>query len=138
MQNYNSAQKSNIKYQIQNKSPKMELKYRAFYLSINVIRFLEKLSYKISLKIISEQLIRCITSVGANIVEAKASSSKREFVNYFQISLKSANEAKYWLAMLKELLPEKKEEIDVFQKEIDEISRIIGTSVLTMKGKTKF
>ncbi|MDP2585486.1 MAG: four helix bundle protein [Candidatus Levybacteria bacterium] len=130
-------QKPNIKYQSQNKSPKMEVKYRAFYLSIDIIRFLEKLSYRASLKIISDQLIRSITSVGANIVEAKASSSKKEFMNYFQIALKSANEAKYWLAMLKELLPEKKEEIDVFLKELDEISRIIGTSVLTMKGKTK-
>lgn len=131
------SQNSNIKNQSQNKSPKPEVKYRAFYLSINVIRFLEKLSYKISLKIISDQLIRCLTSVGANIVEAKASSSKREFANYFQISLKSANESKYWLAMLKELLPESKGEIDVFLKELDEIARIIGTSVLTMKGKTR-
>lgn len=115
----------------------MEVKYRAFYLSIAVIKFLEKLSYKISLKIIIDQLIRSITSVGANIVEAKASSSKREFMNYFQIALKSANEAKYWLAMLKELLPEERTQIDSFLKELDEISRIIGTSVLTMKGKTK-
>ncbi|OGH24604.1 MAG: hypothetical protein A3B47_03740 [Candidatus Levybacteria bacterium RIFCSPLOWO2_01_FULL_39_24] len=113
----------------------MEVKYRAFYLSINIIKFLEKLSYKVSLKIISDQLIRCITSVGANIVEAKASSSKREFLNYFQISLKSANEAKYWLAMLRELLPEEGKNINVFIQELDEISRIIGTSVLTMKGK---
>lgn len=132
-----SAQNSNIKNQSQNKSPKLEVKYRAFYLSINVIKFLEKLPHKVSLKIISDQLIRCITSVGANIVEAKASSSKREFANYFQISLKSANEAKYWLAMLKELLPECKEGLNVFLKELDEIAKIIGTSVLTMKGKTK-
>ena len=69
------------------------------------------------------------------IVEAKASSSKREFLNYFQISLKSANEAKYWLAMLRELLPEEGKNINVFIQELDEISRIIGTSVLTMKGK---
>lgn len=130
-------QRSNIKNQSQTKNSKPELKYRAFYLSINVISFLEGLSYKQSIKIISDQLIRCVTSVGANIVEAKSSSSKKEFLNYFQISLKSANETKYWLAMLKELLPQEKEKIDVLLKEIDEISKIIGTSVLTMKGKTK-
>ena len=113
----------------------MEVKYRAFYLSIDVIKFIENLEYKQSIKIISDQLIRSITSVGANIVEAKSSSSKKEFLNYFQISLKSANETKYWLAMLKELLPNKKEEIEVFLTEVEEISRIIGTSVLTMKGK---
>jgi len=128
-------QKSKIKYQNQTENSKRELKYRAFYLSINVIRFLEGLVFKQSIKIISDQLIRSITSVGANIVEAKSSSSKKEFLNYFQISLKSANETKYWLAMLKELLPEEREKIGVFSNEINEISKIIGTSVLTMKGK---
>lgn len=128
-------QNSKIKDQKQTKNSKLELKYRAFYLSINVIKFLEGLSYKQSIKIISDQLIRCITSIGANIVEAKSSSSKKEFLNYFQIALKSANEAKYWLAMLKELLPEEKEKIDNFLGEVNEISKIVGTSVLTMKGK---
>lgn len=128
-------QNGNIKYQNQTKKSKTELKYRAFYLSIIVIRFLERLNFKQSIKIISDQLIRCITSVGANIVEAKSSSSKREFLNYFQIALKSANEAKYWLAMLRELQPENKDEIDNFLIELTEISKIIGTSVLTMKGK---
>lgn len=128
-------QNSNIKNQNQTKNSKIEVKFRAFYLSINIIKFLESLDYKQSIKIITDQLIRCITSVGANLVEAKSSSSKKEFLNYFQIALKSANEAKYWLAMLKELLPERKQEIDNFLKELDEISKIIGTSVLTMKGK---
>ena len=128
-------QKSNIKDQNQAQRPKMEVKYRAFYLSISVIKFLDLLSAKQSLRIISDQLTRSITSIGANIVEAKASSSKREFLNYFQIALKSANESKYWLAMLRELLPEKKETINSFIQEVEEIGKIIGTSVLTMKGK---
>lgn len=113
----------------------METKYRAFYLSINVIKFIESLLNRQSLKTICDQLIRSVTSVGANIVEAKSSSSKREFLNYFHISLKSANETKYWLALLDKLLPEKSKEINTFIKETDEISKIIGSSILTMKGK---
>lgn len=74
---------------------------------------------------------------GANIVEAKASASRREFVNYFQIALKSGNEAKYWLAMMRELVPNKNEVLNKFLREADEITKIVGTSVLTMKGKTK-
>jgi len=129
------SQKSDIKNQKQPKNSKFEVKYRAFYLSINVIKFsctLEKEDY---LRIISDQLIRCVTSIGANIVEAKASSSKKEFLNYFQIALRSANETNYWLAMLKELLPSRRNELDNFIKEVTEISKIIGTSILTMKGK---
>jgi len=128
-------QSAKIRNQSQDKKSKMEVKYRAFYLSINIIKFLESLEHKQSIRIISDQLIRSVTSVGANIVEAKASSSKREFLNYFQIGLKSANESKYWLAMLKELLPKHKNEIEAFLSEAEEISKIIGTSVLTLKGK---
>jgi len=128
-------QKSNSKDQSLAQNSKPEVRYRAFYLSIAIIKFTATLPLKSYLKIITDQLIRCITSIGANIVEAKASASKREFLNYFQIALKSANETKYWLAMLRELLPEERKEINVFLKEVDEIARIIGTSVLTMKGK---
>ena len=72
-------QRSKIKDQNQTKNSKTELKYRAFYLSINIIKFLEGLAYKQSI-IISDQLIRCIASVRANIVEAKSSFSKKEFL----------------------------------------------------------
>jgi len=107
---------SKCKNQISKTSSKiknnMEVKYRAFYLSIKVINFIDFLPNKQSIRIICDQLIRSITSIGANIVEAKSSSSKREFLNYFQIALKSANETKYWLALLDKLLPEKSREIN--------------------------
>lgn len=118
-------------------SPKIEVKYRAFYLSLNTIKFLENLNHKTSSRIIFDQLIRSVTSIGANIVEAKASSSKKEFVNYFHIALKSSNETKYWLALLREIYPDKKDEITDFVKEAEEIGKIIGSSILTMKGKRK-
>ncbi|MFS8158668.1 MAG: four helix bundle protein [Candidatus Roizmanbacteria bacterium] len=124
-----------MKDQSQVKNPKTELKYRAFRLSIALIRFLTKLPRDQASKVISDQLIRSSTSIGANIVEAKSSSSKKEFMHYFQISLKSANESKYWLALLYELYPSQKDTILGFSHELEEISRIIGSSILTMKGK---
>lgn len=124
-----------MKDQNQVKNAKPELKYRAFRLAIEVIRFLATLPKDSALRIIANQLIRSITSIGANIVEAKSSASKREFINYFQIALKSANESKYWLAMIKELVPEAKTKIDSFKEEVDEIAKITGSSILTMKGK---
>lgn len=126
-----------IRDQNQNKRSKMDIKYRAFYLGIGIIKFLESLSYRQSIKIISNQLIRSVTSIGANLIEAKSSSSKREFLNYFQISLKSAQETKYWLALLKELVPQYKIQIQEFIQETDEISKVLSSSVLTMKGKKR-
>lgn len=48
------------------------------------------------------QLIRSATSVGANLFEARASSSRLEFKKFYEIALKSANETKYWLCMLRD------------------------------------
>ncbi len=128
------SQNSNIKDQNQDKKSKMEVKYRAFYLSLEIIKFISHLQPKMEIRIICDQLIRSITSIGANIVEAKSSSSKREFLNYFQIALKSCNESKYWLALLRELSTEK-ETLQNFVNEADQIGKILGSSILTMKGK---
>ena len=121
--------------QNQGQRPKTELKHRVFHLSLEIIRFLESLEYRQAIKIIANQLIRAVTSIWANIVEAKSAASKREFLKFFEISLKSAQETKYWLAMLRELLPDQKDKINGFLRETEEIAKILSASILTMKGK---
>lgn len=113
-------------------SSNLEVKDRAFNLSLGVMRYLDTLPNKTSVLVVSKQLIRAITSIGANIVEAKSSSSRREFVNYFQIALKSGNETVYWLKLLNELVNEK-DKINQFIVETEEICRILGASVMTLK-----
>lgn len=124
--------------QNQNSKPKTELKYRCYYYSIKIIEFLETLPEKRVYWVISDQLLRSATSIGANIVEAKSSSSKRDFIKFFEIALKSANETKYWLCLLRDATKADKEKIDYLLKEVDEISKMLGSSLLTMKGKKKF
>lgn len=51
--------------------------------------------------IISKQLLRCGTSIGANIQEATAAFSKKDFIHKMSISSKEARETKYWLQLLK-------------------------------------
>ncbi len=50
--------------------------------------------------IISNQILRSATSIGANIREAKYASSKADFINKFHIALKEANETSYWLELM--------------------------------------
>lgn len=116
-------------------STKSDVKFRMLKLSIALIRFLGKLPKDTALRIISDQLIRSTTSIGANVVEAKSSSSKKEFTHYFQIALKSANESKYWIEMLVEVYPSGKDDLLGYHREVDELSKILGSSILTMKGK---
>lgn len=82
--------------------------------------------------------MRSATSIGANIIEAQAASSKRDFIKFFEIALKSANETKYWLCLFKDgtkFGKEKQGEIKSCLQEADEISKILGSSLLTLKNK---
>lgn len=86
--------------------------------------------------IISDQLLRSATSIGANIIEAQAASSKRDFIKFFEISLKSVNETKYWLGLLRDgTETNNKERINKLLKETEELSNILGASLLTLKNK---
>ena len=46
------------------------------------------------------QLLRSATSIGANLVEARAAHSKKDFIKFYEIALKSSNETKYWLCLI--------------------------------------
>lgn len=74
-------------------------------------------------------------SVGANVVEAANSSTRLEFKRYYEIALKSGNETKYWLCILRDGFEMKDDEIKGLLKECDEITKILASSVLTLKAK---
>lgn len=85
-----------------------------------------------------DQLLRAVTSIGANVVEAQASSSRKEFIKFYEIALKSANETLYWLAILRDGTAVNKEKVNAFIQEAKELANILGASVLTLKGKKSF
>lgn len=76
-------------------------------------------------------------SIGANIVEARASSSKREFIKFFEIALKSANETGYWLSLLRDSRLVNADTLEPLLHEASELANMLGSSLLTMKGKRK-
>ena len=81
---------------------KEDIKTRRYSFSLQVIGFIETLEIKKVYFSITNQLLRSATSIGANIIEAKSASSKKDFINFYQIALKSANETKYWLCLLRD------------------------------------
>ncbi len=114
---------------------KKEFIARLVALTVRVLRFAPQLRKDKSLWSIADQLIRCTGSIGANVVEAKGSASTRDYTRFFEIALKSANETKYWLVVIREYSIELRTEADSVLDEVDQIARIIGSSVLTLKGK---
>ena len=131
---------ANVKPTTQNLKLKKsaDIKVRAYHFSLVVIRFINQLPDKRAFLIIGDQLLRAITSIGANIIEAQSSSSRREFIKFYEIALKSANESKYWLCLLRDSYPQLREQCRELLQETQEISNMLGSSILTLKGKRKF
>ena len=128
---------SDVKIQNQSVKFKSNLRYRSYKYSLAIITLVSEFSHARVYRIIGDQLLRSATSIGANIVEAKASSSKKEFRRYYEISLKSANETKYWLCLLRDSRLVQENKISRQIQEVVEISNMLGSSLLTLKGKNK-
>ena len=120
MQNYNAK-------------PKTEIKARCYRFALDVIAFTDIFPQKRSAWVVADQLIRAATSIGANLVEARAASSRLEFKKFNEIALKSANETKYWLGLARDAKIAKEEEANRLLKEADEIARMLASGVIKLK-----
>ncbi len=134
MQTQNEKQKT----QNYNQKPKTDLKQRAYLHSIKLVRFIDQLPKDSSAQIIAKQLLRSGTSIGANVVEAHGSSGRKDFANFFTHALKSANESKYWLGLLRDSQKSPEENVEPLLKETIELSNILASSIMTIRGKKTF
>ncbi len=110
-----------------------KISHRCFYFSKEVILFVKECKYETVYRSLFDQLIRSATSVGANVVEGKAGSSKKDWKNFYVIALKSANETKYWLCLINETIEVQKQKINELIREADEISKIIASIILNAR-----
>ncbi|MGB7062126.1 MAG: four helix bundle protein [Candidatus Zixiibacteriota bacterium] len=117
---------------------KTDIKKRAFQYALDTVNFEDQLNQKdLSVQVMARQLLRSATSIGANIIEAQASSSKKEFTNFLNHSLKSANETKFWLALLRDSGKAERKPTDTLLTETNELANVLAASILTLKGKRK-
>lgn len=114
---------------------KTELKRRIYAWILRLIKFLDALPKDTITQRTVDQLFRSGGSIGANYIEAQASSSKKDFINFLHYSLKSANESKFWLAIIRDTGRGDFREITWLLNELIEIANILGASILTVKGK---
>ena len=84
-------------------------------------------------RVLSNQVLRSGTSVGANIEEAQAAESRADFIHKYNIALKEARETKYWLRLINASKFVKKTDLDSLIKESDEICRIIAQIVINAR-----
>jgi four helix bundle protein len=105
---------------------KYDLEERTAKFSEEIIKLCLKAPKDNLVTSITEQLIRCGTSIGANYCEANGASSKKDFKNKIFICKKEAKETKYWLRMLACAVPILKENCQNLWKEAQELTLIFS------------
>ena len=121
---------------MENSTKTYDIKIRCYEFSKSVVLFINKHEFKRIHYPVIDQLLRSATSIGANVIEGKSGNSRKILISYFSIALRSANETKYWLCLIRDTMEVDKMETNQLINEADEISKILGKSILTLKQNT--
>ena len=99
---------------------------------INCYKFLVEEQHEY---VMSKQLLRCGTSIGANIRESKNAQSRNDFLSKLCIALKEADETDYWLDLLHATDYIDDELFDSLETDCNEIIKILTSIIKTLKGE---
>ncbi len=110
------------------------LKDKSYLFAIEIVKLSEKLIAERKEFILSKQLLRSGTAIGALIREAEFAQSKADFTNKMSIALKEANETVYWLNLLKDTNYISIEIFEALSKSCKEIIAMLVASVKTSKA----
>ena len=107
-----------------------DIRSRTFEFSVQIIELYKYLQIDKKEYMLGKQVLRSGTSIGANVEEATAAQSKKDFIAKMSISLKEARETNYWLRLLKRTGYIQKNELI---KESEEIMNILGAIIRTSR-----
>ena len=110
------------------------LKDKSYEFAIMIVRTSEQLVAQKKEYILSKQLLRSGTAIGALIREAEFAQSKADFINKLSIALKEANETLYWLSLLKDTDYISAESFSTLSKNCKELISILVASIKTSKS----
>lgn len=110
------------------------IRNKSYSFSLKIIKIYQDLTKEKKEFIISKQLIRSGTSIGANIEEAIGGQSKNDFISKMSISYKEARETLYWLHILKDSNFLNKHQSDTLINDCEELLKILGSIVRTSKS----
>ena len=110
------------------------IKEKSFLFAIEIVSL-----YKILVErkefVLSKQLLRSGTSIGANVRESEHSQSKADFIHKLSIALKEANETEYWIDLLFETKYLSQTEFDIIKPKIVELLKLLTSIINTSKTK---
>ncbi len=109
------------------------LRDKSFKLAVRIVNLCKFLRENKSEYVLSKQILRSGTSVGANVRESEHAESRADFIHKLSIAQKEINETLYWLELLNETEYINKTEFNSLSSDAEEIKKIVTSIILTTK-----
>ena len=109
------------------------VKEKSFRFSVRIVKLCRFLRETKKEHVISKQLLRCGTSIGANVAESQQAQSRADFTSKLNIALKEAVETDYWLRLLYETGYLTKTQFVSIISDCDELEKLLVTIVKSTK-----
>ncbi len=109
------------------------LRTKSYHFALEIIEVYKKLTSEQREFVLSKQLLRSGTSIGANIEEADGAQSKKDFLHKVSIAYKEARETSYWLRLLKDSKYLSETDANELLQKIDELCKIMVAIIKTTK-----
>ena len=109
------------------------LRDKSYSFAIRIVKLSQYLQTEKKEFVLSRQILKSGTAIGALIKEAQFGQSRADFINKMNISLKEANETEYWLSLLKDCFLISNEEFLGLNKEAVEIKSMLIATIKTSK-----
>jgi four helix bundle protein len=115
---------------------KSVLRDKSYLFAIRMVKLSQYLREEKKEFVLSKQVLRSGTAIGALIKEAEFGQSKPDFTNKLNIALKEANETEYWLSLLHDTDYLDKSQYKSIAEECSELIKMLASSVKTLKTKS--
>ena len=108
---------------------------KSFHFAVQLVNYSRRLRKDSTGLVLTRQLLRSGTSIGANVEEALGGQSSKDFISKLAIAAKEARETGYWLRLIRENQPQDQQELADLLKECDGLLRMLNSIILTTRRK---
>ena len=115
---------------------KSPLRTKSYAFALSTVHLCQDLIRQHREHVLAKQLLKSATSVGANIEEAQFAQSRDDFISKLSISLKEANESRYWLRLLRDAQLVSSASVNKQITDLDEVLALLVSSIKTAKRKS--
>ena len=112
---------------------KQTIQIKSFQFAVRIVNLCRYLQTEEKEYILSKQLLRSGTSIGANVAESQQSQSRPDFISKLNIALKEASETDYWLRLMHETKYLSQKQFESMITDCSELERLLTSIIKTAK-----